>query len=220
VAAKLDRFADAYLVERAKEGDRMALRVLCLRHFDDAYRYAIIRGQPDEAESVVREAFLIVVDEIRREKLFEPFGVRLYAALQELAGTSGRTTEAGLNGSRRRLDEFSDSALAALITGLERDQQEAVLLAHLLHLKPNEVATAMRRTQAAVAELESEAIGRDSGRTAPRLRPAAQRRSVTLWAGRRGPAGGRKRTIRRRSSALGSRPSEARRELRKSIARS
>jgi RNA polymerase sigma-70 factor (ECF subfamily) len=146
-------------VERAKAGDREAIRYLYVRYANNVYSYvASLLRNHHEAEDVTQQVFAKLPDSLQRyEDRGAPFLswlVRLArnAAIDQLRSRRAIPVaepviaEAADDGSSRDRREILRAALA----GLPEDQREIIVLRHLGGLAPAEIAARLGRTESAV----------------------------------------------------------------------
>jgi len=151
--------AAALAVERAKTGDREAIRYLYVRYADNVYSYvASILRNHHEAEDVTQQVFAKLSDSLQRyEDRGAPFLswlVRLArnAAIDQLRSRRAIPTaepivaqaaDGGVSRDRREI-------LQAALAGLPADQREIILLRHVGGLAPAEIAARLGRSESAV----------------------------------------------------------------------
>jgi RNA polymerase sigma-70 factor (ECF subfamily) len=146
-------------VERAKEGDRDALRFLYLGYADNVYGYvrAIVRDHHD-AEDVTQQVFTKLLTAIVR---YEPRGVPFVAWLLRIshnvaidAVRARRATPAEeVYGADASISEDAPERARSLreaIAALPEDQREVVVMRHVLGLSPVEIAARLGRTHGSV----------------------------------------------------------------------
>ena len=146
-------------VERAKSGDREAIRYLYIRYANNVYSYvASLLRNHHEAEDVTQQVFAKLPDSLQRyEDRGAPFLswlVRLArnAAIDQLRSRRAIpvaepiVAEPADDGSSRDRREILRAALA----GLPEDQREIIVLRHLGGLAPAEIAARLGRTESAV----------------------------------------------------------------------
>ena len=154
-AARTTRLA----VERAKSGDREAIRYLYVRYADNIYSYvASLLRNHHEAEDVTQHVFAKLPDSLQRyEDRGAPFLswlVRLArnAAIDQLRSRRAVPvaepiiTETADDGTTRDRREILRAALA----GLPEDQREIIVLRHVGGLAPAEIAARLGRSESAV----------------------------------------------------------------------
>jgi RNA polymerase sigma-70 factor (ECF subfamily) len=154
-AARTTRLA----VERAKNGDREAIRYLYVRYADNIYSYvASLLRNHHEAEDVTQQVFAKLPDSLQRyEDRGAPFLswlVRLArnAAIDQLRSRRAVPvaepiiTETADDGATRDRREILRAALAVL----PEDQREIIVLRHVGGLAPAEIAARLGRSESAV----------------------------------------------------------------------
>jgi RNA polymerase sigma-70 factor, ECF subfamily len=154
-AARATRLA----VERAKAGDREAIRYLYLRYADNVYSYvgSILRNH-HEAEDVTQQVFARLQESLQhyeaRGAPFLSWLIRLArnAAIDQLRSRRAipvadpiiaQTADDGAARDRREL-------LRAALAELPSDQREIIVLRHLGGLAPAEIAARLGRSESAV----------------------------------------------------------------------
>jgi len=146
-------------VERAKAGDREAIRYLYVRYADNIYSYvASLLRNHHEAEDVTQQVFAKLPDSLQR---YEDRGAPFLSWLVRLARNAAidqlRTrravpvadpiiTETADDGTTRDRREMLRAALA----GLPEDQREIIVLRHVGGLAPAEIAARLGRSESAV----------------------------------------------------------------------
>ena len=146
-------------VERAKAGDREAIRYLYVRYADNIYSYvASLLRNHHEAEDVTQQVFAKLPDSLQR---YEDRGAPFLSWLVRLARNAAidqlRTrravpvaepiiTETADDGATRDRREILRAALA----GLPEDQREIIVLRHVGGLAPAEIAARLGRSESAV----------------------------------------------------------------------
>lgn len=147
-------------VERAKNGDREAIRYLYIRYANNVYSYvASLLRNHHEAEDVTQQVFAKLPDSLQhyedRGAPFLSWLVRLArnAAVDQLRSRRAipvaepilpqAADEGGATRDRREI-------LRTALAGLPEDQREIILLRHLGGLAPAEIAARLGRTESAV----------------------------------------------------------------------
>jgi RNA polymerase sigma-70 factor (ECF subfamily) len=146
-------------VERAKEGDREAVRYLYLRYSDNVYGYVrtIVRDHHD-AEDVTQQVFAKLITAIAK---YEPRGVPFVAWLLRMAHNaavdairSQRMTPTAeiFDPDVATYEDPSDHArsLRTALAALPEDQRQVVVLRHVLGLSPVEIAEQLGRSSSSV----------------------------------------------------------------------
>lgn len=146
-------------VERAKQGDRDAVRFLYLRYADNVYGYVrtIVRDHHD-AEDVTQQVFAKLMTAIAK---YEPQGVPFVRWLLRMSHNAAvdavrarRTTPAEeiYGSSDAACDDVPELAISlhAAFATLPDDQRQVVVLRHVLGLSPVEIAEQLGRTNSSV----------------------------------------------------------------------
>lgn len=146
-------------VERAKNGDREAIRYLYIRYANNVYSYvASLLRNHHEAEDVTQQVFAKLPDSLQhyedRGAPFLSWLVRLArnAAVDQLRSRRAIPVaepilpQAADDGATRDRREILRAALA----GLPEDQREIILLRHLGGLAPAEIAARLGRSESAI----------------------------------------------------------------------
>jgi len=146
-------------IDRAKRGDRDAVRILYVRYSETVYRYvrSIVRDEKD-AEDITQLVFMRLMTVIGRyEDRGVPFSAWLLrvarnAALDHLRRRRVILTEepTGIEGSVE--DDRSDRArdLRSALDGLPAEQRNVVVMRHVIGLTPPEIAERMGRSESSI----------------------------------------------------------------------
>jgi RNA polymerase sigma-70 factor (ECF subfamily) len=146
-------------IERAKEGDRDAMRLLYVRYSDNVYGYvrSIVRDEK-EAEDLTQHVFLKLITAIRkyddRGVPFSGWLLRLArnVALDHLRRRRATPTEE-VYGADRPADEAElehAHTLRTALAALPVEQREVVVMRHVVGLTPPEIAAHMGRSESSV----------------------------------------------------------------------
>jgi RNA polymerase sigma-70 factor (ECF subfamily) len=156
---ELDTGVLAHAIERAKEGERDAIRFLYVRYADNVYGYvrSIVRGD-HEAEDVTQEVFLKLMGAIRKyERRSVPFSAWLLRVARNVALDHLRRSRTTPCEEVRGADESSDAAasersrdLREAFASLPDEQRTVLMLRHVVGLTPGEIADRLGRTEASV----------------------------------------------------------------------
>jgi RNA polymerase sigma-70 factor, ECF subfamily len=154
-----DTRALARAIDRAKEGDRDAIRFLYVRYADNVYGYvrSIVRGD-HEAEDVTQEVFLKLIGAIRKyERKSVPFSAWLLRVARNVALDHIRRSRTTPCEEVRGADESSDGSvsersrdLREAFESLPDEQRTVLMLRHVVGLSPGEIAERLGRTEASV----------------------------------------------------------------------
>ena len=156
-----DRDSDllARAIDRAKAGERDAIRFLYVRYADNVYGYvrSIVRGD-HEAEDVTQEVFLKLIGAIGKyERRSVPFSAWLLRVARNVALDHIRRSRTTPCEEVRGADESSDGSvnersrdLRDALEALPDDQRTVLVLRHVVGLTPGEIATRLGRTEASV----------------------------------------------------------------------
>ena len=156
-----DRDSDllARAIDRAKAGERDAIRFLYVRYADNVYGYvrSIVRGD-HEAEDVTQEVFLKLIGAIGKyERRSVPFSAWLLRVARNVALDHIRQSRTTPCEEVRGADESSDGSvnersrdLREAFEALPDEQRTVLVLRHVVGLTPGEIATRLGRTEASV----------------------------------------------------------------------
>jgi len=169
-------------VVAAKAGDMDAVRFLYVRYKDNVYGYVLsILREPHEAEDATQQVFMKLMSSIQK---YEPRAVPFTAWILRVA----RNVAIDHLRQRRSIpsEEVFEPAcqvdesgrecrrdLQAALRALPEDQEEVVVLRHLVGLTPGEIAERMGRTESSIhglhhrgrLALQRELIGIERGPT-------------------------------------------------------
>jgi RNA polymerase sigma-70 factor, ECF subfamily len=162
------------LVERAQQGDRVALEELYLIHFDRIYGYLHVTvGNRHDAEDLTTQTFLKMLEAIGRFRWQSaPFSAWLFRIAHNLAMDHFRATK------RWQLeehppepdpDELTSAAHGAfasigrksmleLIEDLSPEQQQVLTLKFVFDFANADVATVLGKTEGAIKSLQHRAL--------------------------------------------------------------
>jgi RNA polymerase sigma-70 factor (ECF subfamily) len=169
---------EAALVERARQHDEEAFRVLVDRHRDHAYGLALrITRSPEDAEEAAQEAFVrawLALDGFRGEAAFGTWLHRIVARRALDLARARKTREARQAGVEHakilpardshatrdvllshRIDRLTQGlsvAQRAVVTLFYREDQPVSGIARMLEMPENTVKTHLRRARAALRE--------------------------------------------------------------------
>jgi RNA polymerase sigma-70 factor, ECF subfamily len=149
----------AQAIDRAKLGERDAIRFLYVRYADNVYGYvrSIVRGD-HEAEDVTQEVFLKLIGAIGKyERRSVPFSAWLLRVARNVALDHIRRVRATPCEEVRGADESSDGSvsdrsrdLREALETLPEEQRTVLVLRHVIGLSPGEIAERLGRTEASV----------------------------------------------------------------------
>jgi len=156
----------ARAVERAKQGDREALRFLYVRYADNVYGYvrSIVRDE-HEAEDVTQQVFAkLMVVLPKYEQRGVPFFAWILRVARNLALDHVRQRRAlpcedvlASDSRPRGLESELIGTLKEALHELPDDQREVLLLRHVVGLSPGEIAHRLTKTESAVHGLHHRA---------------------------------------------------------------
>jgi RNA polymerase sigma-70 factor (ECF subfamily) len=146
-------------VERAKTGDKDAVRFLYIRFADNIYGYvrSILRDDHD-AEDVTQQVFTKLLKSIKSYEQREvPFTAWILRVAHNLAVDHIRQRRAIPCEDVRMADESHDGSreeksrrLKEALAGLPEDQREVVVLRHVLGLSPGEIAERLGKSTGSI----------------------------------------------------------------------
>jgi RNA polymerase sigma-70 factor, ECF subfamily len=146
-------------VERAKEGDREAVRFLYVRYADNVYGYvrSIVRDDY-EAEDVTQHVFAKLITVIAKyEQRAVPFSAWILRLSHNVAIDHLRMRRAipaaEVYGPDERVPDTDDDRsrdLRTALAALPEEQRDVVVLRHLVGLSPGEIATRLGRTESSI----------------------------------------------------------------------
>jgi RNA polymerase sigma-70 factor, ECF subfamily len=162
------------LVERAQQGDRLALEELYLMHFDRIYSYLQMSvGNRHDAEDLTNQTFVKMLESIERfEWRKVPISAWLFRIAHNLAmdhfrsrrrwqpeeeppeppGTEERSAE------EEALQAIGRQSMLEMIDGLSIDQQQVLTLKFVFNFSNREVATILGKTEGAIKSLQHRAL--------------------------------------------------------------
>lgn len=174
-------------VQRAKQGDEEAMRMLYLRYADNIYGYvcSIVRDE-HEAEDVTQQIFAKLMTAVAR---YEPRSVPFSAWILRIAHNAAidhMRVRRAVPAEEVRSPDLEDGSLAreratdlrAAIAKLPGEQRQVIMMRFVLGLSPAEVAERMGRSEDAIHGLQHrgrKALKREL--TALGSAPAARRAS-------------------------------------------
>ena len=163
------------LVERAKQGDRVAFEELYLLHFDRIYGYLqlSVRNKHD-AEDLTNQTFVKMIESIDRfEWQKVPISAWLFRIAHNLAMDHFRSHKRWQPeeeppeppGSEERSAEdeafhaMGERSMFELIENLSEDQQQVLTLKFVFDFSNAEVGTILGKSEGAVKSLQHRALG-------------------------------------------------------------
>jgi RNA polymerase sigma-70 factor, ECF subfamily len=153
-------------VQRAKAGDREALRFLYVRYADNVYGYVLsLLNDAHEAEDVTQHVFMKLMSALHKyEPRAVPFAAWVMRVARNVAIDHLRQRRQlpceEVFGADERADDVHDDrrrCLRAALETLPEDQRNVVVLRHLVGLSPGEIADRLGKTQASVHGLHHRA---------------------------------------------------------------
>lgn len=165
---------DRKLIAMARSGSREALEQLAARHWDDAYRTALmVSSDPSSAEDIAQEAFIAAVESLSRFDTRRSFAPWLHRIVTNKAIDHTRSRRRRPPPSPRGDAAASDSppdldpALAEALARLSAADRAIVVLRHLFDYSSREIGrqlglpagTVRRRLQGALEQMRSELRG-------------------------------------------------------------
>jgi RNA polymerase sigma-70 factor, ECF subfamily len=162
------------LVERAKQGDRVALEELYLLHFDRIYSYLHVSvGNRHDAEDLTTQTFLKMLESIKRFRWRSaPFSAWLFRIAHNLAMDHFRASrrwqpeedvpeppgEEEPSAEAAALQTIGRQSMLELIEGLSHEQQQVLTLKFVFNFSNAEVATILGKTDGAIKSLQHRAL--------------------------------------------------------------
>jgi RNA polymerase sigma-70 factor, ECF subfamily len=162
------------LVERAQQGDRLALEELYLMHFDRIYSYLQMSvGNRHDAEDLTNQTFVKMLESIERfEWRKVPFSAWLFRIAHNLAMDHFRSRRRWQPeeeppeppGSEERsaeeeaLQSIGRQSMLEMIEGLSQDQQQVLTLKFVFNFSNGDVAGILGKTEGAIKSLQHRAL--------------------------------------------------------------
>jgi RNA polymerase sigma-70 factor (ECF subfamily) len=162
------------LVERAQQGDRVALEELYLAHFDRIYSYLHMSvGNRHDAEDLTTQTFLKMLESIGRFRWqAAPFSAWLFRIAHNLAMDHFRANRRWQPeedvpeppGSEERsaeeeaLHAIGQQSMLQLIESLSPEQQQVLTLKFVFNFANADVATILAKTEGAIKSLQHRAL--------------------------------------------------------------
>jgi RNA polymerase sigma-70 factor (ECF subfamily) len=162
------------LVERAQQGDRVALEELYLLHFDRIYSYLHMSvGNRHDAEDLTTQTFLRMLESIKRFRWQSaPFSAWLFRIAHNLAMDHFRATrrwqpeenvpepidETEPSAEHAAFQSIGRQSMLELIENLSQEQKQVLTLKFVFNLPNGEVATILGKTEGAVKSLQHRAL--------------------------------------------------------------
>jgi RNA polymerase sigma-70 factor (ECF subfamily) len=163
-----DRARLRLAIDRAKAGDRDAIRFLYIRHAGAVHRYVLSILHDDyEAEDITQAVFMKLFRTIDRYESREvPFAAWIRRVARNLAVDEiRRRRRAGwgdLDMPDTPADELEPERLRSLVEalrGLPSDQRRVILLRHMCGFAPGEIAEELGKSESSVHGLHHRARG-------------------------------------------------------------
>jgi RNA polymerase sigma-70 factor, ECF subfamily len=162
------------LVERAQQGDRLALEDLYLMHFDRIYSYLQMSvGNRHDAEDLTNQTFVKMLESIERfEWRKVPISAWLFRIAHNLAMDHFRSRRRwqpeeeppepqdaeARSAEEEALQAIGRQSMLEMIEDLSLDQQQVLTLKFVFNFGNAEVATILGKTEGAVKSLQHRAL--------------------------------------------------------------
>ena len=162
------------LVERAQQGDRLALEELYLLHFDRIYSYLHMSvGNRHDAEDLTTQTFLKMLESITRFRWQSaPFSAWLFRIAHNLAMDHFRATrrwqpeeevpeppgEEEPSAEAQALQSIGRQSMLELIDKLSPEQQQVLTLKFVFNFPSADVAKILDKTEGAIKSLQHRAL--------------------------------------------------------------
>src|SRR3954451_15961245 len=146
-------------IERAKQGDRDAIRFLYVRYADNVYGYVRSMVQDEhEAEDVTQQVFAKLMTAIGKYREREvPFSAWILRVARNVALDHLRQRRAvpceEVRGLQTQLDETAHDRARSLqdaLQSLPPDQREVLVLRHVIGMAPGEIARSLGKSEASI----------------------------------------------------------------------
>jgi RNA polymerase sigma-70 factor (ECF subfamily) len=161
-------------VERAKEGDRIALEELYLLHFDRIYSYLHMSvGNRHDAEDLTNQTFVRMLESIDRFEWRKiPISAWLFRIAHNLAMDHFRAARrwqpeeeppepdeaAEHSAEEEALQSIQHRSMLEMIESLSPDQQQVLTLKFVFNFSNAEVAAILAKTEGAIKSLQHRAL--------------------------------------------------------------
>ena len=162
------------LVERAQQGDRLALEELYLLHFDRIYSYLHMSvGNRHDAEDLTTQTFTKMLESIKRFRWQSaPFSAWLFRIAHNLAMDHFRASrrwqpeeevpeprdETEPSAEAAALQSIGRQSMLELIEGLSTEQQQVLTLKFVFNFPNADVAKILDKTEGAIKSLQHRAL--------------------------------------------------------------
>jgi RNA polymerase sigma-70 factor, ECF subfamily len=162
------------LVDRAQQGDRVALEELYLLHFDRIYSYLHMSvGNRHDAEDLTTQTFVRMLESIGRFRWqAAPFSAWLFRIAHNLAMDHFRATRRWqpeeevpeppgseeASAEEQALHVIGRQSMLDLIDNLSAEQQQVLTLKFVFNFSNAEVATILAKTEGAIKSLQHRAL--------------------------------------------------------------
>jgi RNA polymerase sigma-70 factor (ECF subfamily) len=176
-AARADKVSQAdvrRLVERAQQGDRLALEELYLLHFDRIYSYLHMSvGNRHDAEDLTTQTFLKMLESVKRFRWQSvPFSAWLFRIAHNLAMDHFRATrrwhpeedvpeprgETEPSAEAAALQSIGRQSMLELIEKLSQEQKQVLTLKFVFNMPNAEVGVILGKTEGAIKSLQHRAL--------------------------------------------------------------
>jgi RNA polymerase sigma-70 factor (ECF subfamily) len=162
------------LVERAQQGDRLALEELYLMHFDRIYSYLQLSvGNRHDAEDLTNQTFMKMLESIERfEWRKVPISAWLFRIAHNLAMDHFRSRRRWQpeeevpeppdaeerSAEEEALQAIGRQSMLAMIEGLSEEQQQVLTLKFVFNFSNSDVATILGKSEGAIKSLQHRAL--------------------------------------------------------------
>jgi RNA polymerase sigma-70 factor (ECF subfamily) len=162
------------LVERAQQGDRVALEELYLLHFDRIYSYLHMNvGNRHDAEDLTTQVFVKMLESIGKFRWRSaPFSAWLFRIAHNLAMDHFRANKRwqpeeevpepdpgeGSAAEQEAFESIGRQSMLELIQKLSHEQQQVLTLKFVFNFSNAEAATILDKTEGAIKSLHHRAL--------------------------------------------------------------
>jgi RNA polymerase sigma-70 factor (ECF subfamily) len=162
------------LVDRAQQGDRVALEELYLLHFDRIYSYLHMSvGNRHDAEDLTTQVFVRMLESIGKFRWRSaPFSAWLFRIAHNLAMDHFRANKRwqpeeevpepdpgeGSAAEEEALESIGRQSMLELIENLSQEQQQVLTLKFVFNFSNADAATILEKTEGAIKSLQHRAL--------------------------------------------------------------